>query len=286
MAQRALGNVDGDETTLESHFAFGENWADFAQLIDEDRLRAATDGLLRLLAGRDLKNKRFLDIGCGSGLHSLAALTLGASEVFAIDLDPRSVDTTRSLLARHAPDSRYRVDEVSVFDLEPNQVGQFDVVYSWGVLHHTGDMLNAIRRAAAMVKNDGSFLVALYRRTWLCGFWKVEKRWYSRASERAQSWASRLYTALFAMGLWATGRTLRGYDAECAKKARGMNVKHDTHDWLGGYPYESISSGDVDALMRELGFTPCKSFVREGLISRVGIFGSGCDEYHYRRLKP
>src|SRR5687768_14830032 len=89
-----------DLTALETHFAFGENWADFAHVIDEKHVNAAIDGLRRLLGDVDLKGKRFLDIGCGSGLHSLAALKLGAADVVAIDLDPRSVETTRALIAQ------------------------------------------------------------------------------------------------------------------------------------------------------------------------------------------
>lgn len=272
-----------DLTALETHFAFGENWADFAQVIDEGHLSAAVDGLRRLLGDVDLNGKRFLDIGCGSGLHSLAALKLGAADVVAIDLDPRSIETTCALLAQHGLVARSRVEQLSVFDLDPQQFGKFDVVYSWGVLHHTGDMLTAVRKAAAMVNDGGSFVFALYRRTVLCPFWKVEKRWYRQASRVLQTCVRNVYMGLFVIALWATGRTLREFSAKRLKQHRGMSLSHDTHDWLGGYPYESISHTDVHALMSELGLASYKSFVRGGLEARLGVFGSGCDEYHYRR---
>ena len=289
-----------DLTSLDSHFAFGENWADFARIVDDDRINAAVEGLKRLLAGVDLSGKRFLDIGCGSGLHALAALKLGAAEVFAVDLDPHSVKTARALLSQHAPGCSWRVEKRSVFDLgSPSEgtprsdvdvgrdlsenLGTFDVVYSWGVLHHTGDMHRAIQGATGLVKEGGSFVFALYRRTLMCPLWKIEKRWYSRASQRAQSAARGVYTGLFTVGLWLTGRTMRAYNIECMKRTRGMNFEHDAHDWLGGYPYESINAEEVEALMSDLGFSRRARVVRPGLSSRIGLFGFGCDEYHYER---
>src|SRR5437868_2113850 len=122
-----------------SHFAFGKNWASYAKLITDVQLDEAIS-CLRRLAGGDLHGKRFLDIGCGSGLHSLAALRLGASEVVALDIDGDSVATTRRLLQSNASGRPWSAMEASVFQLQPNSIGPFDVVYSWGVLHHTGDM--------------------------------------------------------------------------------------------------------------------------------------------------
>jgi hypothetical protein len=59
-----------------------------------------------------------------------------------------------------------------------------------------------------------------------------------------------------------------------------MKFEHDVHDWMGGYPYESISGAEVEALMQCLGFTHVWS-ARTPMT--VGFFGSGCDEYLYRR---
>ncbi len=270
-----------DVTGLESHFAFGQNWANYARSVDTQQINEAIAGLRKLLGDYDLVGKRFLDIGCGSGIHSVAAACLGASEVVAVDLDPESVGTTKALLERFARNSRWRVEQISVFDLEPEVLGTFSVVYSWGVLHHTGKMNLAIRKATAMVGDGGRFLFALYYRTWLCPFWKMEKRWYSRASKSAQSLARALYVALFAMRLWAAGRSFRKHVDSYHKNHRGMDFYHDVHDWLGGYPYESISSDEVEELMQQARMVRAGSFVKKGL--NVGIFGSGCDEYAYRR---
>jgi 2-polyprenyl-3-methyl-5-hydroxy-6-metoxy-1,4-benzoquinol methylase len=267
---------------LRSHFSFGQNWASYAEQIGKQELTAAKEGLRRLLGGVTLAGKRLLDVGCGSGVHSLAALELGASEVVAVDLDPRSAKTARMLLAKYAPNAPYRVEESSVFDLNPDILGRFDIVYSWGVLHHTGDMDLALRRATAMLNERGEFLFALYRRTLICPFWRVEKRWYSRASRSSQRLTRQAYLALFVLGLWATGRGYAKYKADY-HKARGMDPYHDLHDWLGGYPYESISKKAIDHLMSELELTHVRSFVRKGFSTRFGLFGSGCDEYVYAR---
>jgi predicted RNA methylase len=275
--------MNDELTELKSHFSFGENWASYAEQIGQRQLTAAKDGLRRLLGENALVGKRLLDIGCGAGVHSLAALELGASEVVAVDLDPISVKTARMLLAKYAPDAHYRVEESSVFDLNSNVLGKFNIVYSWGVLHHTGDMELALRKAAAMLAECGEFAFALYRRTLICPFWRVEKRWYSRASRSSQCLARKAYVTLFVLGLWARGRRFGEYKADYYK-ARGMDFYYDLHDWLGGYPYESASSKKIDHLMSELGLTHIRSFVaRNGFWSRFGLFGSGCDEYVYAK---
>jgi 2-polyprenyl-6-hydroxyphenyl methylase/3-demethylubiquinone-9 3-methyltransferase len=153
-----------DATPDEGHFAFGENWADFAKSLDQAAIAEAEAGLLKLLDRSDLAGASFLDIGCGSGLHALAALRLGASPVLAIDVDPNSVATATSVLAHHAAGRAWTVRQQSILQAKPD-MGVFDIVYSWGVLHHTGDLALALRNATALVAPGGLFVCALYRRT-------------------------------------------------------------------------------------------------------------------------
>lgn len=277
---------NNDLTRLEAHFAFGKNWAAYAEKVTAVEIAEAERGLIRLLGTDRLDGERFLDIGCGSGLHALAALRLGAREVIAVDLDPGSVATTRALLERHAPqDAVFRVEAISVFDLHSDAMGTFDIVYSWGVLHHTGDMERAVRCAAAMVGAGGRFAFALYRRVWMDVFWRWEKRWYARASLQAQRRARAVYIALFRLGLWATGRSFTRYVNDY-RSNRGMDYYHDVHDWMGGWPYESILPAEVESLMGGLGFAAERVFARKGkLFGRdPGFFGSGCDEFVYKRV--
>ncbi len=145
-----------DLTQAETHFAFGKNWATYAEKITAAEIAEAEKGLRKLL-GERLDGLRFLDVGCGSGLHALAALRLGAREVVAVDIDADSVATTLAVLSRWSPAANFRVERQSVFELAPENVGTFDVVYSWGVLHHTGDLRRALRQAAALVGEGGRF---------------------------------------------------------------------------------------------------------------------------------
>jgi SAM-dependent methyltransferase len=271
-----------DLTQLGSHFAFGANWASYAEGICESDIQEAERGLKRLLGTGVLTGKTFLDIGCGSGLHCLAALRLGASKVIACDIDPISIKTTQAVIAKFAPSACYEVIERSVFVLDAAMTGRFDVVYSWGVLHHTGDLVRALKIAASLVVPGGVFVFALYRKTLFCSLWKYEKRWYANASLKQQARAKRLYVAGYAIALRLIGKSLTkhiaSYDAN-----RGMDFYHDVHDWLGGYPYESMSPRAVDWTMREEKFAYVRSFALNSALHRIGVLGSGCDEYVYRR---
>lgn len=273
------GPTSSDLKSLDQHFAFGENWAQYAKLIDERRIAEGKAGLSRLLTADELRGRSVLDVGCGSGLHSLAALLLGAGQIRAVDIDPNSVKTTQAVLDRYAAGMAYTVEQRSIFEMRPENMGQFDIVYSWGVLHHTGAMLEAVTSAAALVRPGGYFAFALYRKTRLCGVWTRIKRWYSRATPDQQATARRIYIALFKLRCRLRGQDFEAYRRDYAS-LRGMNFEHDVHDWIGGYPYESIAEHEVDSLVLPLGFEPVRRVVSP---LAFGFFGSGCDEYVFRR---
>jgi 2-polyprenyl-6-hydroxyphenyl methylase/3-demethylubiquinone-9 3-methyltransferase len=269
-----------DLKQVESHFAFGENWADFAGRLDEGAIAEAEKGLLKLIDRDDLQGRSFLDIGCGSGVHSLAALRLGAARVVAVDIDPVSAATAKAVLGRFAPGGNWTVEEISVFDLDPKAFGQFDIVYSWGVLHHTGKLDRAMLQAASMVDHGGLLVLALYRPTTLDPFWVREKRWYMRASPSTQRRARAAYLYALRLGLLVTGRSYGDY-VRSYRSRRGMSLEHDVHDWLGGYPYEPIGGQEVELRMQDLGFKAIKTNARP---ANLGLLGSGCDEFVYRRI--
>ncbi len=263
-----------------THFAFGQNWSEYAKHIDETRIQEAEKGLLRLLAKEEITGKTFLDIGCGSGLHALAALKLGAASVCATDIDEQSVATTKDVLTQYAPAAAaYTVQTVSVFDLPTAVTERFDLVYSWGVLHHTGSMHEAITQAVAMVRPGGLFVVALYRKTPMCGVWRHIKRWYAHTSKAKQARARKVYLFLKRIRFKLSGRDFVAY-TENYYSSRGMSFEHDVHDWMGGYPYESISPDAMEAFMGTLGFTLVRSNVHS---SGIGVFGSGCDEFVFKQ---
>lgn len=270
-----------DLLDVSTHFEFGRNWRSFSEIIDQRAIENAELGLLKLLPREAINGHTFLDIGCGSGLHSLAALKLGASRVLALDIDDTSVETTRAVLTHHAPSSQWDTRTLSVFNVEVSAFGQFDLVYSWGVLHHTGDMQRAIERASALVVPGGLFAFSLYQKTKLDWFWKIEKRLYSQSSARVQSVIRFLYTQAFRVAFALKGRSFRSYVANY-RSFRGMDFSHDTHDWLGGFPYESATAHEVEQMLTALEFDRVRQFVRYDHV-RMGWLGSGCDEYVYRK---
>ena len=264
-------------------FAFGANWSEYASLIDTKRIEAATDNLRRLLPELvDWEQVHqgpptFLDIGCGSGIHALAAASMGA-RVTAIDIDADSVRTTRELMDRMGLEDQVTVQEASILDWQPGET--FDVVYSWGVLHHTGRMWEAFARAVALMSPDprSRLAIALYRRTKACGFWKAEKKWYAGASPLGQKLARAAAGTTWDLARLRAGVSPWAYRRDYYRQ-RGMSVSHDLHDWLGGYPYESATPSEIRSRAASHGLAEVRSFVyrEEGLES--GFMGSGCDEF-------
>lgn len=269
-----------------NRFAFGENWQSFLAQLDDSRIAEAEKSLRWLLGQNRCDGLRFLDIGSGSGLSSLAARRLGA-KVYSFDYDQHSVECTKALRARYFPDDpKWTVEQGSILDSAyVSKLGQFDVVYSWGVLHHTGAMREAIQKAASLVMPGGLFVFALYRTTRLWRLWALEKRWYAKASPHAQRVARRMYVRLMRVAIRDLRRDFQGFVREY-RNNRGMSFEHDVHDWLGGYPYETIRPAEVSEQMTQLGFELVRSKI---MPYSTGFFGSGCDEYVYRaeqRLSP
>lgn len=271
--------VAANLTEVSTHYEFGANWKDYSAKVDEGAIQNAETGLLKLVSRDAIAGKSFLDIGSGSGLHSLAALRLGAGSVMAIDIDPISIETTRALLEANGVDAKLETRLVSILAPEAIDLGTYDIVYSWGVLHHTGAMWKAIERAASHVGEQGLFVIAIYHKTASCWAWKIEKRIFTNGSSFIRSLIRTSFIAAFKVGLALTGRNPSDYIATY-KGTRGMNFYNDVDDWLGGYPYESATESEVIQFVEKLGFTLEWA---SGLKSRLGLFGAPCSEFRFRR---
>ena len=272
--------VGGHAAEVDRHerFRFGENWARFLAVLDGDRISEAERSLTEMLGLKQLNGLTFLDIGSGSGLFSLAAYRLGAS-VHSFDYDPQSVATTMELRRRYCADaSRWQVEAGSILDDEYlRSLGQFDIVYSWGVLHHTGAMWQAIENVIPLVAPDGRLFISLYNdQELISAFWRNVKRLYCSGALGRLTVTAMFFPTFAAAGL--VGDVLRQRNPlhrySEYRKNRGMSLTHDWIDWLGGYPYETAKPGDVFEFFFRHGFTLTNLVTRSSL---------GCNEFVFRR---
>lgn len=266
----------------EPRFGFGDNWSDFATTVDEESVREAERSLLEMLGAGALQSKRFLDIGCGSGIFSLSAIRLGAAEVHSFDFDRASVATTERLREAFLPGSpKWTIEHGDVLDEEYlARLGKFDIVYAWGVLHHTGHLEKALANAGGSVAEGGRLFLSIYNDQGpRSSIWKRIKRLYCalppalRTSYVATVMLPREILSFAAHALrrqpMAYVRTWTEY-----KRRRGMSRWHDLVDWVGGYPFEVATPQAIFRLYRDQGF------VLEEITTGRGL---GCNEFVFTR---
>jgi 2-polyprenyl-6-hydroxyphenyl methylase/3-demethylubiquinone-9 3-methyltransferase len=284
MAPSRDGAVNAAVGADPDRFAFGRNWARYLRLLNDERIALAEASLVRLTGVADLSGKSLLDVGSGSGLFSLAARHLGAT-IVSFDFDRDSVSCTEHLRERfgQAPE-QWQIHHGSVLDgAFMRSLGKFDIVYSWGVLHHTGDMWTAVDNAAAAVAEGGLFCLALYNDQGSTSRrWRAVKRLYNRTPAQART-PFVLALMLPFEAKWLAlhmlkgdiGGYVRGWSDYATTSERGMSRWHDWVDWVGGFPFEVAKPEDVLERLRAHGF------VLERLVTRGG--GRACNEYTFRK---
>lgn len=266
-----MSSLHGDEVAAGGRFAFGANWMRFLDGFDDARLSAAKQSLRDMLKVDTLEGKSFLDIGSGSGLFSLAARAMGA-RVHSFDYDPQSVACTRELKRRfYAGDAEWLIEEGSALDTAYlSGLGEFDVVYSWGVLHHTGNMDSALANVVPLVAPGGLLFFALYNDQGpVSRYWTLVKTAYNK-----NGILRLLVIAVHMPYLYGFRWLVRALSGRAAIE-RGMSLWHDMIDWLGGYPFEVARPEAIFRRFRDQGF------VLQELRTCGGRMG--CNEYVFRR---
>lgn len=269
------------QTDPKERFAFGKNWRSFLSVLNDSRIEQAQASLLNMLEFSDFKGMSFLDLGCGSGLFSLAARNLGA-DVTSFDYDSDAVSCARHLRQRFYPEGiGWHISQGSVLDRHfMNELPLFDVVYSWGVLHHTGDMWRAIESACSKVKPHGKLFLSIYNRLpdrahkRICKMkrsyvnaWPIQKRIILACH------GSRLLAAEMGSSVLQGKHpfaTINAYNGD----SRGMSFWHDIVDWIGGYPYEAARPEEIFDYCLKQGFQ---------LMRLTTNPGHGCNQFIFQR---
>lgn len=249
-------------------FSFGENWLNYVKNLDQKRYVEAKQSLRELLKRQSLEGKTFLDIGCGSGIFSLAAIELGAKKVVSIDVDSKSVNACKQM-RKKCEVEHWEITEGSILDKDFIQtLGTFDIVYSWGVLHHTGAMWQAIGNVANLVSDNGLLVIAIYNRTRMSNFWLKFKRLYNKSGKFVKNI---LVWSIFLPRIMVRLIKLK----HALREKRDMSIYYDAIDWAGGLPYEFASFEEVCSYLDEKRFK-----LRNSKRTRF----IGCNEFVFERI--
>jgi 2-polyprenyl-6-hydroxyphenyl methylase/3-demethylubiquinone-9 3-methyltransferase len=263
-------------------FDFGQNWLDFSEkALSNNKATQAKADFKNLMIDIPLTEKSFLDIGFGQGLSLLSAVEIGA-KVVGCDINPKCTEVLKQNIKYFpkAVNANIKTFTGSILDNptieklrkdEPDGQGCYDVVHSWGALHHTGNMKRAIINAASLVKHDGILVLALYNRHWSSPIWLAIKWIYCKSPEFVQRvMILALYPIIWFAKLMITGKSPR-------EQTRGMDFFHNVIDWVGGYPYEYADTRTIQYFIEDLGFKLIKI--------NPSTVPTGCNEFIFTKTR-
>jgi 2-polyprenyl-6-hydroxyphenyl methylase/3-demethylubiquinone-9 3-methyltransferase len=258
----------------EQRFWFGKNWKEFISKLTEDQIERAKNSLIDLF-GDNLKGKKFIDVGCGSGLFSLSAMLLGAS-VYSFDYDEESVECCLELKKRYFEnDSNWTINQGSILDESfLDKLGQFDIVYSYGVLHHTGNLKRSLHLVTKLVDKEGCLYITLYNDQGRASiFWKKIKKIYINSNKLTRKFIFFIFFIYFTIPRILLNLLKLDF-SYIFNKYRGMELLINIEDWLGGYPFEVSKPDDILDIYK-------KNFTLEHLVTVAGNHGN--NEYLFQR---
>jgi len=264
----------------EKRFEFGKNWRRFLSCINTTRIVEAERSIKMMIEVKNLDGLSFLDIGSGSGLFSLAARRLGA-RVLSFDDDPDCVKCTLELKHRYFPyDTGWTIEHGTVLDeIYMRSLGSFDIVYAWGVLHHTGNMKMALTNVTFPVEKGGKLWLAIYNdQGFKSRFWRTIKQYYCSGRAYKMFVLLAFFPYFFVRGFLADlirlHNPIKRYSLY--SRSRGMSPFRDWIDWLGGYPFEVAKPEEIFDFNTQKGFQ----------LLRLKTCGGGMGNNEYVFVKP
>lgn len=270
------------EDIYQNNFSFWKNWQHFLTWLDDAKVEAAKKYLIEFLGWEDkIIGKTVIDFGSGSGLMSLGYALIGAKKILSIDIDDASIACTEYLRKKFGiSEEIWEIRKWSVLDTEfVASLGQFDIVYSWGVIHHSGDMWKGLENIISLTTKGSYLYIAIYNESnvlleWTSPFWVKAKRLYS-ASKILRPVMKFVYTTYLILGLLAYGKNPISYIRDYRENAlRGMDFFVDIEDWLGGYPYEYATYEAMSDFYTQKGFT---------LIKWTRVRSIACNEFLFQK---
>ncbi len=246
-------------------FKFGKNWKKYSELITSQRIKDATSSLKEFFEVENFDGKNFIDVGCGSGIFSISACLLGA-KVKSFDLDFDSVECTQDL-SKKILEKNISIEKGDILDpVYVKKLGKFDYVYSWGVLHHTGDLNSALKNIDNLVKKNGKLHISIYNdQGTKSKLWKTIKIIFNKVK------ILQPILILFFLIFMKAPEILLSFFVK--KKVRGMAPITDLIDWLGGYPFETAKPEYVFDFFFKLNYSLVKLKTVSGK--------SGCNEFTF-----
>jgi len=273
-------------------FSFGRNWKNYVKnIVNEKVIEEAKESLLRYLPEEEYRGKTFIDVGCGSGIFSLSALLLGCQKVVSFDIDPVSIEAAQLIKEKFSyllpTNHSWDIFQGNILDTDliENLKDKGDIVYSWGVLHHTGNMWQAIENETKLVKPNGYFIIAIYNHAPSSEFWLKVKKFYN-AHPSIQPFLIAFYGAYVVLGYIVRRKTLN------LRRERGMHVFYAAIDWLGGLPYEFACFDEVQEFVEKLGFVliksptklPCGKGIKSNIFEKMRAKNTGCNEFVFQKI--
>lgn len=260
-------------------FEFGKNWLKYRSVINNEVINCAISSLKSFFEKENFKDLKFIDIGSGSGLFSLSASKLGAI-VHSIDFDLNSVYCTGLLKEKYGVnDEKWKVESGSILNTEfILSKGTFDLVYAWGVLHHTGNMNLALKNIMLLVKDNGLIGISIYNKQYLISdFWLMVKKLYCSSVILKFIIIAIFIPFYFVIGAFFMDllKSKNPFKRYISLGNRGMSTYFDWFDWLGGLPYETAKPKEIIELFAANGFV----LVKKNLVGKK----LGCNEYVFKK---